>query len=324
MLRSIPSLLVGWCVLAVCLVVGGCKNDDGRTQIVVIPKGNTHEHWKGVQAGAERAGKERNVNIIWKGPLKESDRQDQIGIVEQFAGGRVKGIVLAPLDDKALLKPVQQAVTGGTKVIIIDSPLAGEVGKDFLSLVATDNFQGGYLGGKELAARLGGKGKVVLLRYMVNSASTDQREAGFLKAMAENPNIEVVSKDQYAGATASEAQQRAEAMMPTLRTADGVFTPNESSTQGMLTALEGAGLLGKDQTIKFVGFDKSAPLVAALEAGKIHGLVAQNPDKMGYEAVMKMVDALEGKQIPPSVDTGVVVITRETINNADVKALLGR
>src|SRR5207253_10910624 len=94
----------------------------------------------------------------------------------------VDGIVLAPLDATALLAPVQSATGKNIPVVIFDSSLNGQVGTDFVSLVATDNKKGGNIGGEELARILGGKGKVVLLRYGVGSASTEQREAGFLEA----------------------------------------------------------------------------------------------------------------------------------------------
>jgi len=52
------------------------------------------------------------VNIIWKGPLKEDDREQQVQVVENFIGRQVNGIVLAPLDKKALVAPVETAVQG--------------------------------------------------------------------------------------------------------------------------------------------------------------------------------------------------------------------
>lgn len=317
-------LALSLCILV--LVAAGCKDPQasGKRQIAVIPKGTTHEHWKGVEAGAKKAAAEMNVEIIWKGPLKEDDRAGQIQIVEQFVTDGVAGIVLAPLDDKALLRPVQQAAAKNIPVVIMDSPLAGELNKDFISLVATDNKKGGYLGGKRLAEVLGGKGKVVLLRYQENSASTEQREAGFMDAMKEAPGITLISQNQYAGATADSAQKKAESMLDVLRDADGIFCPNESSTQGMLNALERAGLVGADQKVKFVGFDKSVPLLKAMEEGKIQGLVAQNPEKMGYESVRVLVNKLDGKPVEPNVDTGVIVITKENLGSAEVKALLGK
>ena len=105
------------------------------------------------------------MQIHWKGPLLENDRAQQIEIVQQFVSSHVSGIVLAPLDNAALVKPVQSAMAQHIPVVIIDSALDGTPGKDFVCFVATNNHKGGVLGGERLAELLNRKGKVVLLRY---------------------------------------------------------------------------------------------------------------------------------------------------------------
>jgi ribose transport system substrate-binding protein len=292
----------------------------GDLTIAVIPKGTTHSFWKAVEAGAQEAGKELGVKIVWKGPLKENDRAQQIGIVQQFVSDKVSGIVLAPLDDTALVKPVQSAAQAKIPVVIFDSALKGEQGKDFASFVATDNRKGGQLGGERLAKLLGGKGKVVLLRYQVGSASTMEREAGFLEAIQKNPGIELIVDNRYAGATVGEAKNAAMNLVDKLKQADGVFCPNESSTAGMLLALRQNGLAGK---VKFVGFDSSESLLDGLNKGEINALVVQNPKKMGYEGVKTLVSVIKGEEVPASVDTGVAVVDKENLGTPDIKALVG-
>jgi ribose transport system substrate-binding protein len=290
-----------------------------RYRIAVIPKGTTHVFWNSVEAGAKKAGEELGVEIIWKGPLKESDRAQQIQVLQQFISQNVSGIVLAPLDDKALAGPVKAAVGKGIPVVIIDSALDGRPGQDFVSFVATNNEKGGRLGGEHLSQLLGGKGKVVLLRYQVGSASTVNREKGFLDAIAESPDLQVIVDNRYAGATAGEAKTQALNMLDQIRQADGIFCPNESSTMGMLLALQQEGLAGK---IRFVGFDASPPLVKALAAGEIDGLVVQNPRKMGYTGVEMLVRHLKGEPVEPVIDTGVVLVTRANMNDPAIKSLI--
>lgn len=291
----------------------------GRRVVAVIPKGTTHVFWKSVEAGARQAGAEFGVDILWKGPLKENDRAQQIQVVQQFISQKVNGIVLAPLDYKALVAPVRDAKEAGVPVAIFDSALEGQPGADFLSFIATNNRGGGKLGGKELARLLGGAGDVVLLRYQVGSASTDEREAGFLEAMQEAGKINVTIDNRYSGPTAGEAKTAALNMIDQLRAAQGVFCPNESSTMGMLLALRQEGLAGK---IKFVGFDASPPLVKALAEGEIDALVVQNPRQMGYLGVKAIVDHLDGKPIQPVVDTGVVLVTRDNLADPAIQRVL--
>jgi len=293
----------------------------GGLRIAVIPKGTSHEYWKSIHAGATEAGKELGVEIIWKGPMNEDDRESQIKTVEDFITDKVSGIVLAPLDDTALRGPVSEAKGAGIPTVIIDSGLKSE---DFVSFVATDNRKGGYLGGKRLAEVLGGNGKVVMLRYQEGSASTAEREAGFLDAMKETPGIQVVSDNQYGGATSASAQTAAENLIAPYKqgdklTIDGIFTPNESTCFGMLRMLQDAGLAGK---VKFVGFDSSAKLIEGLKAGQLDGLVLQNPTKMGYLGVKTMVASLKGEKVEKRIDTGVVLVTKENMDTDENKKLL--
>src|SRR5690606_36204035 len=115
--------------------------------IAVMPKGNTHIFWKSVNAGAQEAAKELNITANWKGPLKENDRAGQIHIVEQFVSDGVDGIVLAPLDEGALARPVQAARAKKIPVVIIGSALRSEPGTDYAPLVATDKRNGGEIAG---------------------------------------------------------------------------------------------------------------------------------------------------------------------------------
>src|SRR5947207_15028015 len=99
-------------LLVVALLAAGCKKQ-ATDAIAGIPKGTTHEFWKSVHAGAEKAGGELGMKIIWKGPLREDDREDQIKVVENFITMRVKGIALAPLDSQALVPVVTDSTRAG-------------------------------------------------------------------------------------------------------------------------------------------------------------------------------------------------------------------
>ncbi len=288
--------------------------------LAVIPKGTTHPFWKTVEAGARKAAEETGVKINWRGPILENGRAQQIAVVQQFVGSKVSGIVLAPLDATALVGPVRSATEAKIPVIIMDSALNGEAGKDFSSFVATDNRRGGEIGGEELARLLNGKGKVVLLRYIEGSASTNEREEGFLSVMKKHPGIEVIMSNRYAGPSISTAQDAAMNLIDKIREADGIFCPNDPSTQGMLLALRQNGLAGKK---KFVGFDTSSQLVAALKRDQIDAIVAQNPFKMGYLSVKTAVAVIRGEKFEQRVDTGCELVTKANLESPAVKAILG-
>jgi ribose transport system substrate-binding protein len=301
----------------------GAPAAGGKTlRIAVIPKGTSHEYWKSIHAGAQKAQTElkaqgTNVDILWKGPAREDDRNAQIEVVETFLSQQVDGIVLAPLDSQALARPVEEATAAKIPVVVIDSGVKTD---KYVSFVATDNEKGGELGGKRLGEIVGGQKRVLMLRYMQGSASTEEREVGFLKAINAVPGIKIVSSDQYAGATVETAHNSAQNLLSRFGTQiDGIFTPNESATRGMILAMKEAGLAGK---VKLVGFDSSPDLIAALKAGQVQGLVLQDPVKMGYLGVKAVVDSIQGKPVEKRIDTGVTLVTPDNLADPKIQELV--
>jgi ribose transport system substrate-binding protein len=294
------------------------KSEEAKSpQIAVIPKGMTHEFWNAIHAGAVKAGRELGVEIIWKGPHKEDDREGQIIVVEDMIARGVDGIILAPLDDQALVRPVSEAQREGIPVIIIDSPLKGS---DYVSYIATDNYKGGVLAAEHMGKLLGGSGKIFLIRCHEGSASSTLREQGFYETTQKLfPEIEFLSKDLYAGVTTESAYQALENLLNRFPDVDGIFCPNESTTFGGLRALQDKGLAGK---VKFVGFDSSQKLVDGLRQGHIHGLVLQNPFNMGYLGVKTIVAHHRGEKVPLQVDTGETLVTPESMDQPEIRALL--
>jgi ribose transport system substrate-binding protein len=313
-------LLVG---LAAC-GGGGATQTSGTSglTIAVIPKGTSHIFWQSIHAGANKAAKEVGAEIIWRGPLREDDRDSQVSEVEGFVTRGVSGIVLAPLDETALVGPVSDAVRQKIPVVIFDSGLKSN---DYVSFVATDNLKGGELGGERLADVLKGTGKVVLLRYAEGHDSTGQREEGFLNAMKAHTGIQVVSSNQYVGADVEGAYKRAESILSTYKKPDGslgidgIFCPNESSTFATLRVLQDNGWAGK---VRFVGFDATDNLVKALHDKALDGLVVQDPVKMGYLSVKTIVAHIKGQPVEKRIDTGVHVATPDNMDQPEMNALL--
>ena len=152
--------------------LSGAKTKKWR--VMVIPKGTTHDFWMTIHAGALKAEQDLgNVEVVWQGPEKEDDRVQQIQLVQSAVAAGVDGIVLAPLDARALAQPVEMAVARGIPVVIIDSGLDSSKP---ISTISTDNYHGGVLAARRMGQVLGGEGKVILLLYAVGSESTEQRE----------------------------------------------------------------------------------------------------------------------------------------------------
>ncbi len=319
--------LANFVAIIYCVAICGCgaapRAESGgaakKFRIAVIPKGTSHDFWNSVRAGVEQAAAEfPELDVIWKGPLSEGNTADQIKIVEDFVADGYDGICLAPLDAIALRKPVDQCLRNKIPVVIFDSGLQDQSG--IVSYVATNNYRGGQRAGEHLVELLGGKGRVILMRYDLNSQSTEERERGFLDSLAPHKDIQLLSHDKYAGPDESGATLLAENLLANFgEQVDGIFCPNQSTASGMLTVLERFHLAGK---VKFIGFDSGRNLAEGLARGVVHATVLQDPVKMGYDAVRVMYDHLQGKPVPKVVETQEALATTENHGDPKVHALL--
>jgi ribose transport system substrate-binding protein len=233
-----------------------------------------------------------------------------------------------------MVAPVQSAVQKGIPVVVLDSDLNDR--SAYVKYVATDNYHGGRLAAERLLQVLRDAGKpapkLVLFRYAPGSESTEQREKGFEDVVNDavarqkkgEPTITWLSRDKYAGATTDSALQAATPLLNSLQDQglDGIFAPNESSTMGMLKAMQSLRL---NKKIKLVGFDSSPPLLQAVADGDIDGLVLQDPYRMGYLGVWTLVQHLEGYDVAPGGDkvlgTGEHVVTKENLESDRTREL---
>lgn len=317
--------------LGVCLFLGGCssskdKSPQDRYRIAVIPKGLTHEHWQSVERGARAAAKDletkvgKPIEILWDGPRREDDAKEQIDLVDQKVRMGLNALVLAPQHSKQMNGPVKRAVEKGVAVVILDSDLDDK--SLYLKYVATDNYNGGVMSARYLLHRLDKKGvtepNLVLFRYQTGSASTTEREQGFLdeleNAKKEGKRSNLISDNVYAGATVDSAKDAAGRLLQALnnKDVDGIFAVNESATSGMLIALRGHEKI-KSRAL-LMGFDMSVPILKALREKEVIGLLVQNPYRMGYLGVWNAVQHLEGYDVSSgskTQSTGELILTAE-------------
>jgi ribose transport system substrate-binding protein len=290
--------------------------------VAVVPQGSLHQHWRFVQAGARKAAGDLSsrgidVNLVWKAPLREDDREEQKKIVEGLTKDGVDGIVLAPFDSRSLVGPIENAAAAGIPTVVIDSAL--ETSK-IVSFIASDNHKGGAMAAGRMAELLEGKGKVLLLRYQKGVGSTGAREEGFAERLRAYSGLELIASDQYAGATRDTAKRASEGLLARYgNDLQGVFTPNESSTGGMLMALEAARQAGK---LVFIGFDASDMYVDTLRYRRIHSLVVQNPFLMGELGVKALVDHVEGRPVQKRITIDPLMVTPDNLDAPDVQRLL--
>lgn len=293
------------------LVISGCNRDQKKV-IAVIPKGSSHLFWQSVHAGANKAGREKGVQIVWNGPPTETDYGGQLQIVDAMINRHVDAIALAPIDRKAMVSVVDRSADAHIPMIIFDSGVDTE---RFVSQIATDNYKAGQMAAERMGKVLDGKGKVILVAVQPGAASTEAREKGFEDTLrAKFPGIQIVDK-RFGMAEIAKSLTVTENMLTAHPEVDGIFASNESSTMGAAQALR-----GRQGKIKLVGFDWSPTLLDDLNSGLIDSLVVQNPFEMGYQSVIAAVNKLGGQSVEKIHDLAPRLIDKANLNDPDVQA----
>jgi ribose transport system substrate-binding protein len=301
--------------LFAAVLLSGCRGTH-RREIAVIPKATSHLFWQSVQAGAVAAGREFRVDVLWNGTASETDYSRQIQIVDSMIARHVDGLAIAAQDRNAMNASLDRAAAAGIPVTVFDS---GVDSTNYMTFLATNNYEAGQMAARKLAALLGGKGTIAVVQHAPGSRSTMDREQGFFDTIAkEFPRITVVAR-QYGMSERAKAMAAAENMLTAHPDLKGLFASSEPSSVGTAQAIKERGLAGK---IRFVAFDASEGLVQDLKGGSIDALVAQDPFRMGYLTVQTLVRKLEGHTPPKQIDMHARVITRDDLVKPDVKALL--
>ena len=297
------------------LILAACRGPKTRT-IAVIPKGTAHLFWVSVEAGAMSAGKQFGVEVLWNGPAMETDYDRQIQIMDSMIARRVDGIALAVTEKTALIQPVERAAAQGIPVTVFDS---GVDTSNYVTFIATDNYEGGRIAATELGRLTGGKGSVAMVMNAPGSLSTMDRERGFEETIArEFPGMHTVGR-QYGLSDPGKARAAAENILTAHPEIVGIFASAEPSSVGTALALRSRGLAGK---IHLIAFDSSDTMVTDLKEGVIAAMVVQDPFQMGFEAVKSLVDKLDGRVPPKRMDLHARLIRKADLDNPEVMRLL--
>jgi ribose transport system substrate-binding protein len=297
------------------LLLSACRGNKTK-RIAVVPKANSHEFWVSVHAGVAAAGQKFGVEVLWNGPAQETEYDRQVQIVDSMIAQHVDGLAVAATERKVLNRSLDRAAELGIPVTVFDS---GVDSTNYLSYIATNNYQGGQMAGRELGRLVEGKGKVAMLMNIPGSVSTVDRERGFEDVMkADFPKIEIIAR-QFSMSDRSKGMAAAENILTAHTDLAGIFGSSEPSSTGAALALKSRGLSGK---VKCVGFDASEDLIGDLKDGTVQVLVVQDAFRMGFEAVKTLVDKLNGTTPPKQIDLPARVVTKPDLDKPEIHELL--
>ncbi|MDO0933309.1 substrate-binding domain-containing protein [Streptomyces sp. DG2A-72] len=256
-----------------------------------------------IRAGAQEEAKKLGVDLTVTDA--QNDASQQANQLQNFTSEGLGSIIVNPVDSDAAGPAVQAANQAGIPVVGVDR---GVNNAETAALVASDNVEGGKLGAKALAEKLGGQGTIVILQGQAGTSASRERGAGFAAGLKAYPGIKVVAK-QPADFDRTKGLDVMTNLLQAHPDIDGVFAENDEMALGAIKAL--GSKAGK--SVQVVGFDGTPDGLKAVETGTLYASVAQQPKQLGKIAVDNAVRAAEGKNVSTTVKVPVKVVTKENV-----------
>ena len=290
--------------------------DGDQPYVAIVSKGFQHQFWQSVLEGAEEAAEEYGVEITFEGPDSESEVAAQIDMLQTALGRNPDAIGFAALDSQAAAPLMDEAASADIPVIAFDSGVDSDVP---ITTAATDNYEAAQLAAEHMVEEIGGEGEVALVVHDQTSVTGVERRDGFVDYIEENaPDVEIVDI-QYGGGDHLESTNLATAMMQGNPDLAGIYGSNEGSAIGVVNAVNELGMSGD---ITIIGFDSGQAQIDAINDGTMAGAITQNPVGIGYETVQAAVMALDGSDVPETIDTGAYWYDADNIDDEEIQAVI--
>lgn len=295
----------------------------GVKEVAVLIKATDSDFWQYVLVGAENYAAENpdKVHVTTYGPANESDIDQQVSILEQIISSSPDAIVIASTSSDATVPAIEDAVSKGIPVITVDN----KVKTDKVStLLATDNLKGGAAAADTLVQMIKDSGKelkgtVGVLSNMAGVQVLADRDQGFIDRMKEiAPDVKLL-ETVYADADMTKAMNAAGDIIAANDDLLGFFADNNTVGSGTARAITEKG---KENDLVLVAFDSDPEEIKGLGTGAVDALVLQDPFGMGYFGVEDALKVLAGETLESYVDTGVTIVTKENMDQEEIKGLL--
>ena len=304
--KLISSLLVATMVMAPMAVAHA---EEGKLTIGYAPATLNNAFWLAVKDGVQAAIDEKGIEVELVDIDANGDQSIMNDGIANLLSSGVDAILCAPADSNAVGSALEQCQQAGVPVINFDTPVPNA--DQVETIIASDNYNAGYVVGKDAAEKMEDGAKILVLHSPRASACV-QRYEGFVAALEESGKeyTEVNNLDGQ-GATEVSMTLTADALVadPDLQV---IFAVNDPSAMGAINAIQQATVeLTND--IMVYGVDGNPDAKKLIESGEMEGTGSQSPETLGYDSMMAAFDVLEGKEIDKEIVVDTFLITAENV-----------
>jgi ribose transport system substrate-binding protein len=270
------------------------------------------DDWASEQlAGIKETFEKYGVKVVAETNANWDDAK-QIADLDTIAVLKPSLLASIPLNGQTTAGAFKKIADAGTKVVFIDQAVDGmEQGKDYVSIVSSDNLALGMYIADELAKAIGGKGEVAAMYFANDFYVTNLRYIGFVaRLMAKYPDIKLAVAAGHDDP--NKGQEVAQAVLARYPNLKGMYASWSIPAMGAAAAAQTAGLTPDKFKIANENFDQ---IVAANMAknGFIAGISSQRPYDQGVAEAKVGLLALIGEKTPPYVVVPPLAVNRANL-----------
>lgn len=299
--------LISMVLLITCLVLVSCDRTGSKTKkgftIGVTFMTLNSPFFEAMKRGLEEEAESLGVTVVVNDA--QLNAASQISSVENLIAQKVDAILLNAVDSAAIVPAVEVANAAKIPVICLDVMTQGG---EVESFIASNNRSAGLMGGEFVARRFNGNAKVVILDGPPISSFQD-RASGFSEAFSKYSEIQIVQHVNAVENSITAFVNAADNLLSAYPDLDAVVAVNDYGAMAVEAAVQSAD---KQFKVTAVGIDGMPDAVNAILNGNIViGSVAQQPAEMGRLGVRTAVDILNGKQVPPTIDVPLKMLSKD-------------
>ena len=288
------------------------KNGSNKPVIGLVMKSLAAEFFQSMRAAAITHAEERgDITLVPVGTESQTEVEMQVGLIYELIKRGVDALVVIPIDSKALVEPVAQAIRAGIKVINADVMLDADLMRQYEidpTFVGPDHVMAAKIAGDLLARELSPAARVVMIEGIPSAINAQQRRHGFMMSAEQNDLVLLDSRS--ANWETEQAYQVFSGLLDDYPDLEGVMCANDAMALGVMQVLERRGL---DRRVYTVGIDNDVSIRPLIRDGMMLATI----DLLGAEMVVRSidyaVDALWGKERRGWIKTPIQVVTCETL-----------
>jgi ribose transport system substrate-binding protein len=278
------------CCLFVCSLAfsaggnEGSKTEETKKVIAYTGFAQTLPFFIALGKGVEDKCNELGFDFLNVSPAETKPELQVQGLDNAIIKG-VDGIVMSPIDARALGNTFDMAMKKGIPIIVIDAPVNHPAVSAFFG---TDNLAAAQGAGRYIVEKTHAKGDLLLLGGQIGHPNGDKRLKG-VKETCEAAGMKVIVRP--TDWDTAKAMQFAQDELQHNSNISAIFSCWDP---GALAAKQAAKTLGLLDKLIIVGFDGDQSVYRAIKAGEITATARQQPYLMGQEGTEMMAKIFEG------------------------------